>query len=104
MENIDSEVCLTRIPAAADSIEDGRSSIFSRVETREEGMIVLRKKEFLTLVEAAFYLNRKPQTLYNWMKLGRAPRRFKRDGRWEFKPKDLDAYIKTTRQVFEAFQ
>jgi excisionase family DNA binding protein len=73
--------------------------------SQEDRRSMLRKKERLNVEEAAFYLRVKKQTLYNLIHQGQGPRRHKRqDGRWEFEPTDLDAYLKATTTTYEAFR
>lgn len=90
------------------------SSVFSSHNSEEETVIpaleqetkaMLRKKERLNITEAALYIGRNKQTLYNRINQGQGPRRHKRDnGQWEFEPADLDAYLKATTRTYEAFR
>jgi excisionase family DNA binding protein len=57
----------------------------------------------MNLVEACGYLGIAPSTMYGKIDSGEAPRRYKRGGRWYFKKADLDAYLKATTRVFDAF-
>ena len=54
-----------------------------------------------TTREAAHYLGRKPQTLFNWNSLGRGPRRHKLFGRIFYLKGDLDAFIRANEEVIE---
>jgi excisionase family DNA binding protein len=58
----------------------------------------------LTLEQACDYLGIKPQTMYNRIKQGMAPARFKENGRWKFKRSDLEQYRQKMREGFKAFQ
>lgn len=58
----------------------------------------------LNIEEAARYLGRSTQTLYNWICTRRGPRRLKRLGRWYFRRVDLDSFIKHNTETFEAFR
>ena len=67
-------------------------------------VIDLNPRLALNIQQAAEYLGfRSAQTLYNRICEGQGPRRTKRNGRWEFRKDDLDAYMKSSTETFEAF-
>jgi hypothetical protein len=62
------------------------------------------KQAWLNIKEAAAYLGRSKQTLYNWISQGNGPRRKKEYGRWYFLVADLESHRRANSRINEAFQ
>jgi predicted site-specific integrase-resolvase len=72
--------------------------------TAEKVSEAYRYPDEMELPQACEFLGIAVRTMYNRIREGTAPARFKENGRWKFRRLDLEAYKKAQREHFKAYQ